>query len=262
VRKFVCLMSLSTLWAFVGLSDAAATPPTVQRLQQSQGSGLTWAEQAMAALTGGNTVSSVNESGTITWTIGNNQGTGTLTLQSSSDMSSEIQLTTSAGNRTETRSWPSDGNGPVGQWTDLNGQPHNMAQQNCWTDAVWFFPALSLLSDYSDPSMVYVDLGQTQYNGQTVEHVQAYRQFLQSLTTVDYYLDSQTSLPVAMAFYVHGDNDINANIPVTIAFSDYQAIDGVQAPFQISRSINGQPLYQITISSVTVNGQGSPQRRQ
>jgi hypothetical protein len=125
----------------------------------------------MAALTGGNPVNSVAESGTVVW----NEGNGSMTLQSTGNTDSEVQLSTSAGNRSETRSWASDGSGPVGQWTDLQGNQHQMAQHNCWTDAVWFFPALSMLSDYNDPMMVYNDLGPEQYNGHNVEHIQAYR---------------------------------------------------------------------------------------
>lgn len=239
-----------------------------KKSQQKYPSGLSWVMQAMAALTGGSQVGGVTLNGSVTWTIGNNQGMGTIMLQSSGNTNSEIQLTTSAGNLTETRSWASDGSGPLGQWTDLNGNPHQMAQQNCWTDAVWFFPALSMLSDYSDPTMVYNDLGQEQYNGQYVEHIQAYRaippgsppDILARLSTVNYYLDSQTAIPAAMTFAMHGDTDVNADIPVVLLFSGYQTVNGVQVPFEVTRLHNGSPLYQITISSVNLSGQGSPAR--
>lgn len=230
-------------------------------------SGLSWVMQAMTALTGGSPVNSASLSGSVTWTIGNNQGEGTISLQSSGNTNSQIQLSTSAGNRSETRSWASDGSGPIGQWTDLNGQPHQMAQHNCWTDAVWFFPALSMLSDYSDPTMVYSDLGPEQYDGHNVEHIQAYRSIpgappiLSLLSTVDYYLDSQTAIPLAMAFQTHGDGDVNANIPVVIVFSEYQAVNGIQTPFQVTRLFSGSPLFQITVTSVELNGQGSPAHR-
>jgi hypothetical protein len=228
-------------------------------------SGNNWVLQAMAALTGGTQVNSVSLSGTVTWNIGNNQGIGSITLQSSGNTNSQVQLTTNAGNRTETRSWAIDGSGPLGQWTDLNGNQHQMAQQNCWTDAVWFFPALSMLSDYADPTMVYNDLGQEQYNGHNVEHIQAYRaippgsptDILVRLSTVNYYLDSQTAIPVAMTFTTHGDSDVNANVPVVLLFSQYEPVNGVQVPFEVTRLHNGSTLYQITISSVNLNGQGS-----
>ncbi len=104
---------------------------------------------------------------------------------------------------------------PLGQWTDLNGQPHQMAQHNCWTDAVWFFPALSMLSDYTDPTIVYNDLGPEQYNGHNVRAHSSLQvdstntPVLALLSTVDYYLDSQTAIPIAMAFATHADSDLN-----------------------------------------------------
>jgi hypothetical protein len=47
---------------------------------------------------------------------------------------------------------------------------HQMAQHNRWTDAAGFFPALSMLSGYSDPNLVFSDLGQETRRGRTVEH--------------------------------------------------------------------------------------------
>lgn len=263
VLVLVCVLFLASVSQSFG-----ANP---KQKPQNQQSGLSWVMQAMAALTGGSQVNSVSLSGTVTWNVNNNQGNGTISLQSSGNVNSQVQLTTSAGNRTETRSWASDGSGPVGQWTDLNGNQHQMAQHNCWTDAVWFFPALSMLSDYADPMMVYNDLGQDQYNGHNVEHIQAYRSIsglptemeavLQTLSTVNYYLDSQTAIPVAMTFDTHGDTDVNADIPVVLVFTQYQAVDGIQTPLQVTRMFSGSPLYQITITSVNVNGQNSPANR-
>jgi len=226
---------------------------------QQQQSGLSWVMQAMQTLTGGAQISSVTEGGTVVW---NGQSSGSITLQSTGNTNSQVSLTTSAGSRSETRSWASDGSGPVGQWTDLQGNQHQMAQHNCWADSVWFFPALSMLSDYSDPTMVYNDLGPTQYNGHNVEHIQAYRYIsglpqdvqatLQKLTTVDYYLDSQTAIPVAMAFFVHADTDVHLDVPVVLVYSQYQAVNGIQTPFQVTRFSSGSPVYQITISSVNL----------
>jgi hypothetical protein len=263
----MCLSHVQSRLLVAVLSFTLATPlqslcgDTRHNKPQSYPSGLSWVMQAMAALTGGNPVNSVTQTGSVTWTVGNNQGIGNITLQSSGNTESQFQISTSAGNFSETRSWASDGSGPVGQWTGLNGQPHQMAQHNCWTDAVWFFPALSMLSDYSDPTMVYNDLGQQQFDGQTVEHIQAYRyisslpsgieQLLQQVSTVDYYLQSQTALPVAMGFFTHGDTNVGANIPVQITFMQYQAVNGIQVPQQVTKSINGSPVLQITVSSTT-----------
>jgi hypothetical protein len=234
--------------------------------QQQQQSGVGWAMQAMAALTGGIQVTSVTESGSVTRTIGEDQEIGTLTLQSSGIMTYQIAISTSAGNRAESRAW--DGSIPSGQWTGLDGQQHLMSQHNCWTDAVWFFPALSLLSDYADPNLVFTDIGQQQYSGGSVEHIQVYRylsaapqqlqQLVQRLSTVDYYLDSQTLLPVAVAFSTHGDNDLNIDVPVAVVFAQYQPISGIQVPLQITEFVNRSPLLRVNITNASPSGTNLP----
>jgi hypothetical protein len=252
-----CSVSLLTLLFMLAMPGGIIA----QHRAQQYPSGTGWAMQAMAALTGGTQVNGVTESGQVTRTLGGDQESGTITMQSTGNTNSQIQISTGAGNRSETRSWASDGSGPLGQWTGLDGQPHQMAQHNCWTDAVWFFPALSMLSDYSDPTMVFNDLGPEQRNGHNVEHIQAYRSIpgapsgpLTSLSTVDYYLDSQTALPVAIAFFTHGDTDVNAAVPVEMVFSQYQSVSGILVPFQITRMLNGSPLFQITITSAVPSG--------
>ncbi len=229
-------------------------------------SGISWAQQAMLALTGGNPVTSVTENGSVTRTVGGDQQQGSITLQSAGLMTNQITISTEAGDLSETRSW--DGSRPSGQWTGLDGQQHPMAPFNCWTDAVWFFPALSLLSDYTDPTLVFTDLGQVQYSGGSAEHIQVYRyistlppdrqQLVEQFSTVDYYLDSNTALPVAIAFSTHGDQRPISNVPVAAIFSQYQSVDGIQVPFQVTELLNGSPFLQITVTSASPSGSNLP----
>lgn len=262
LKIYVCLV----LWSASSALLIAQSHRTTRGGPRGMSSGTTWAMQAMQALTGGIQVNSVTESGTVTRTLGNDQEPGSITLQSTGIMTNQITISTSAGNRSETRSW--DGSRPSGQWTGLDGQPHSMKQFNCWTDAVWFFPALSLLSDYADPTLVFMDLGQLQYSGGSVEHIQVYRylpnlpqqiqSLIQQLSTVDYYLDSQTALPVAMAFAAHDEHDLNTNVPLAVVFTQYQSIGGIQVPFQVTELLNGSPFLQITVTSAAPNGQNLP----
>jgi hypothetical protein len=244
------------------LTDALQAATKKPQLQQQQ-SGLNWAMQATTALTGGISVNTVSLAGSVVVVSDGNQEPGTISLQSAGIMTSSLTISTSAGTLSESRLW--DGFLPSGQWTGVDGQPHTMAQQNCWTDGVWFFPALSLLSDYNDASMVFVDLGQQQYNGDLVEHIQAYRwpinmppefqQQIQQLSTVDFYLDSQTALPVGLGFLRFGDNNVNVAVPTTVTFSQYQSVNGVQVPSQVVRTLNGSASMQINVTSVGLNGQ-------
>jgi len=232
-------------------------------------SGATWAQQAMQALTGGASISSVTEEGTVTKTVGGVREQGSITLTTNGLMSSESQVSTESGQLSEIRTW--DGANPSGQWTGPDGQQHQMTQQNCWTDAVWFFPAMSLLSDYLDPNLVFTDVGQVQYSGGTVEHIEVYRAFsflppylqqqMQGVSQVDYYLDSQTALPVAMAFSVYGDDGAEASVPAAVTFSQYQPVSGIQVPYEVHRLLNGAPFLQIAITNASVSIADNPIRK-
>ena len=255
------LLSICVLLAAFASASAQSQKP-VKGITSPAGSGTTWAMQAMLALTGGNPVNSVTETGSVTRTLGGDQESGSITLQSSGIMTNQIGVSTSVGTRSETRIWQSKY--PAGSWTGLDGTQHPMILHNCWTDAVWFFPALSLLADYADPNLVFTYLGSQQYQGGSVEHIQVYRtasglspdrlRILARLSTVDYYLDSQTALPVAIAFNTHADSDLNTDIPVMIVFSGYQPINGIRIPFQVVETLNGTPMLQISITNAVPNG--------
>ena len=252
-KVYLCLV----LWSASTLMVTGQSRPAMRGIPRGMSSGTSWAMQAMQALTGGIQVNSVTESGTATRTLGGDQRQGSITLQSSGVMMNQITISTDAGNRSETRTW--DGQWPSGQWTGLDGQHHQIADQNCWADAVWFFPALSLLADYADPNLVFNDLGQVQYSGGYAEHLRVYRaltslpqdeqRLFARLSTVDFYLDSQTALPVAMGFADHADEDFNRDVPFFVIFSNYQSVGGIQIPFQIVAGLNGTPFLQISITN-------------
>ncbi len=243
------------------VSASAQTHKASTGLKSFGSSGITWAMQAIASLTGGMQVNSISENGSVTRTLGPDQEQGTITLQSSGIMASEMDIATGSGVRSEIRTMT--GSYPDGMWIGLDGTHHPMPLHNCWTDAVWFFPALSLLADYADPNLVFEDLGQEQYGGSSVEHIRVYRtaqglsqddaQRLARLSRVHYYLDSQTAVPLALAFETHADNNMATNIPVAMVFSDYRRSSGILTPFQITTSFNGTPMLQIAITSASAN---------
>jgi len=227
---------------------------------QSDPSAISWAAKAMTALTGGVQPSSVTLQGNVSRSANGQQETGTVSLQSSGISNSRVDVTFGSKTLSEVRTFGE--NGPAGQWIDTNGTTHELAQHNCWTDAVWFFPALSLLSDYADANLVFSDLGQEQHRGATVEHLRLYRtanglpaapaRTLALMSVTDYYLDSQTSLPVATVFFAHPDNDTTTSIPVEITFAGYQRVNQMMVPFQITKYYNGPQLFQISVSSAQV----------
>jgi hypothetical protein len=245
----------------VGLCSSMGYCQTSGSPVASQPSGISWAQRAMAALTGGSKVHSITESGTVTRTVAGEREDGSISLHAEGVMRSVATISMSSGDLTESRSWTGGTWG--GQWSGADGKQHQMLPANCWTDAAWFFPALSSLSRYFDPTLVFLDEGQQQFNGQSVEHIQIYRYIanapaktqreIQSLSTTDYYLDSQTALPVAITFNIHSESGATVDISVSVLFTQYGTFDGIKAPVEFVRALNGVPLWRISIASVIPN---------
>ncbi len=200
--------------------------------------------KAMTALTGGVPINSATLTGTVVQGDNPDQGSVPITLQATSVSASEIDIMTPKGVRSVIRSLDSNGR-PSGTWIDVNQQQHPIALHSCWTDAVWFFPALSQLSSYTDPNLVFLDLGQEQHLGTTVEHIRVYRNLpgdqnkaalIAKLSTVNYYLDFNTAVPIAISFMDHPNEDLLTDLPVRIEFSNFQLVGSRLVPYQITRS--------------------------
>jgi len=162
-----------------------------------------YAAQSFAAMIGSRTISDVTLTGTVTWNAG--ADTGTATLRALGTGESRLDLALSSGNRTEIRD--AQTGAQIGRWINPNSVSGAFALQNCQTDAVWFFPALGSLA--LGPNVVLSDIGQESRNGAAVQHIQSYvyqpgrtsttagvtpRQ----LSTMDFYLDATTLLPVVL----------------------------------------------------------------
>jgi len=152
---------------------------------------------------------------------------------------------------------------PGGQWSGSDGTAHQAAQHNCWPDAGWFFPLLSSLSQTANSGFVFTYVGQTTLAGKAVQHLRVSRSLapdtgasvsrLEKLSVVDYYLDAATSLPLALIFNQHPDNNALVDISITVLFSDYRPVNGLQVPFHVQKFLNGGLTLDVTVSSVAVN---------
>jgi len=218
---------------------------------------LTYAAQSIATMTGGSTISDVTLTGNVTWTAGSATETGTATLLALGSGESRVNLVLSDGTHTEIRD-ASTGT-TQGQWIAPDGSSGLFAAQNCWTDAVWFFPALGSLT--VGPNIVLSYIGQETRNGQSVQHVQSYvyqssqspAPSPQQLSMIDFYLDATTLLPTAVTFNAHPDNNAGSNIAIEIDFSQYQAFNGATVPMHIQKYVQGTLVIDLTISSVAFN---------
>lgn len=214
-------------------------------------------KQAITALTGKAAVTDVTLNANVISVLGSDYETGTGTLQAKGAGESRIALDLSGGTRIDVRGTTANGL-PIGAWK-LNGStPTAYAQHNCWTDAMWFFPGLSSLSQAANSRFVFKYIGAETHNGVPVQHIRVFQSgndggTLQRLSTMDFFLNSSSFLPVAIAFNSHPDDNMNADVPTEMEFAGYQSVDGVMVPFHFQEILNGGVILDVTVTNVVFN---------
>jgi hypothetical protein len=248
------------LVSFFVLSLFAAVQAVSQAIPSSDPVAVSMAAKSMAALTGGLPITDATLHADVTWIMGSDSemGTGTLTAKGISEARVDLNLT--GGTRTDVRNVT---NGlPAGGWNAKGGTSTAYAQHNSWTDAGWFFPALFSLAQSGNPNFVFSYVGQEQHGGVTVEHIRNFQMTAtaskdistaQRLSTMDFYLDPLSFLPLAVSFNAHADNDLNVDIPIEVRFAKYQPVSGIQVPFHIQKMLNGGVVLDITVTNAILN---------
>jgi len=240
----VVLISLFVLAAIASGQNPPASDPQA----------LAYAAQSISAITGGTSIGDVTLTGSVTW---NGGVAGTATLKALGKGESRMDLTLPAGTRTEIRDAQTGAR--LGRWINPNSSSGHFAFQNCLTDAAWFFPALGSLA--AGPSVVLLYIGQETRNGGAVQHLRSYVYQSnpppgvspQQLSTMDFYLDAGTLLPLASVFNAYPDTGVGPTISVEIDFSNYQSLSGVLVPLHIQRYSQGNLLADITVSGAAFN---------
>ncbi len=243
-------------WFGLSLSLLVAFFASAQNLPVSDPQALSLAAQSLAAMTGATAVSDVTLTGNVTWVAGSDMETGTGAFLAKGTGESRVDLTLSGGKRSDIRN--SSNGVPQGAWIWNGGASSAYALHNCWTDATWFFPALTSLAA-SDPSIVLSYVGLESRSGAYVQHLHSYRYagnsaaLTKQWSTMDFYLDAASLLPFAVMFNVHADNDANINIPVEVDFSNYQLSNGFQVPTHIQKYLQGGLVLDFVVTGVVVN---------
>nr|MDP9266939.1 hypothetical protein [Acidobacteriota bacterium] len=255
-RRLVASVLPVVLCLLVSVPCLTGQASPARSVPQSDSTALSLAAQSMAALTRGSPLSDVTLTAQASRFAGSDNETGVATLAAKGTGNSRVDLVLSGGRRTEIRTVTAGF--PTGTWSGIDGASHECPAHNCWTDAVWFFPALlSFSTAGSDPNLVLSYVGGETRAGVQVQHIRSrYRSDLglfQRLSRVDIYVDQTSHLPVAITFNTHADNDANLNIPVEIQFSDYREVNGVKVPFQINKLLSGTLVLQLSVSNATIN---------
>lgn len=237
------------------LCAAAQTSP---QAPTSDPQAVTLAQQSVAALTSATVINDVTLSANVTQIYGSDTETGTGTFSAKGTSESRVDLSLSGGNRSDVRNAI---NGvPQGAWSANGATATAYAGHNCRTDAVWFFPALSSLTQVTNQKFIFKYIGAEQHNGVSVQHIRVFQTatndvtgMIQRLSTTDFYLDTTTNLPDAIAVHTHADNNMGLDIPLEVRFTNYQAVNGVQVPFHFQQMLNGGVVLDATVTNVTFN---------
>ena len=70
---------------------------------------------------------------------------------------------------------------------------------------------------------------------------------------MDFYLDPNSLLPVALDFNQHPDDNALIDLPVEIRFSGYQTMSGVAVPEQVQKYLNNTLILDLQLSNATFN---------
>ncbi len=222
--------------------------------------GLKLATQALTALTGGAPVADVSLNANVIWIAGSDYLTGTATLKAKGLSESRIDF--SLGNTTRSEIRTVSGGFPTGSWAKNAATPQALSVHNCWTDAAWFFPALSSLAQVPNPNFSFSYVGLEKHGGVSAQHLRLFQVFPQDtkglmaverLSATDVYLDPASMLPLAIAFRVHPDDNMLTDIPMEIRFANYQSVNGVQVPFHVQRMLNGGIVLDVVVTNAAIN---------
>lgn len=214
------------------------------------------AQQSIAALAGGVSIADVALNANVISVLGSDYETGSGVLRAKGTAESRIDLNLSGGTRSDVRNVA--GSTPGGAGARNAAASKGYPQYNCWTDATWFFPALSSLSQITNPNFVFRYIGQAQHNGVNTQHIQVFQVVpgfatAQKLSAMDFYLDPVSFLPLSIDFNMHPDTDMNTNLPAEINFANYQQVNGAQVPFHIQRTLDGTLELDLIVSNATFN---------
>ena len=254
MRHRLCFLLLA------GLIFSSAFPQTAAPVRDPNAVAL--AARSLQAMAGITALKDITIQAKATYIAGSDQEIGPATLIASGNQQSLVTLSLTNGPRQEVR------NGFAGAWSGVDQIPQLMAPHNCWSDANWFFPSLTLQALQADPTLGVLYQGPASWSGHAVLHLQFFHTIpglsssllaqAQTVSAMDLLVDPQSLLPLSLSFNLHPDDDLNIGIPVQVLFSDYRLQGGVLVAFHIQKYVQGTLTLDLQVSSATVNS-GVPQ---
>ena len=226
---------------------------------QTDPQAVTLLQNSLAALTGGRSLSDIALTGTARRIVGPTDESGTATYKAILG-ANRLDLTLSGGPRSEVMN--STTATPAGTWSGPDAVSHPMVLHNL-TNQASISPIFTLSALTPSQNFVVTLVGQETKSGHSVYHLSTSQRFPQMaaktaaieqhLTQIEIFLDVSTSLPVALDFSTHPDNDAGLDIPVELLFSDYRSINGAQIPFHVQKFLNNSLLLDLQFTTAQLN---------
>jgi hypothetical protein len=248
------IFSLSIVF-FLSLSLAA------QQTATTSPQALLFLQRSISALGGVQTLSDVTLSGTARRIAGSDDESGTAVFKALASGAGRTDFSLSSGQRSEVSDLSAAT--PAGTWSGPDRISHPIAFHNLLSEPAWFFPAFAIARRLSGSGYVTTYVGHETHNGQAVEHVSVTQTsssrsvsgalLLQRLSQIDFFLDSTTLLPSAIALNIHPDDNALLDIPTEIRFSDYRTVSGATVPFHIQKYLNNGLVLDFQAGSITLN---------
>jgi hypothetical protein len=245
------------LFTFPNLPASQQVSPVASSSTQAT----TLLAHSLAALTGQAAVTDVTLSGAARRIAGSDDDTGTAVFKALASGAGRMDLSLSSGQRSEVCDLSAAT--PAGAWSGPDRIFHPIVLHNLFSEPTWFFPAFAITHKLSASSYVATYVGHETRKEQAVEHISVSQissaQFtpgsplLQHLTKVDFFLNSDSLLPVAIAFNIHPDDNALLDIPIEIEFNDYRVVSGAQVPYHIQKYLNNGLVLDFQAQSVTFN---------
>jgi hypothetical protein len=153
-------------------------------------------------------------------------------------------------------------NNKSGQMKDIRGKTTPISFANAVNKGNLICPLAEIAARLQDTTVGVTYVGLTTFEGQQVHQISTRRilgtdtgrgQFLNTLTTRDFFIDPQTFQVLATLDKGHPDDKDQVNFPHQIVFSDYRAVNGILIPFSITERVAGQKTWTIQLSQIAFN---------
>jgi hypothetical protein len=247
----VALAVLSCIFALSGTSvstfgqQATSSPPPVRDAQA-----VTVVQSAITAMGGAGAVVAITNA-TITGTeqdSSNPDATPTTFSWQTSGVEFSSTVQNSAGTYTEV-----SGHGAPAQFK--NGIWALMLTSIVRAELPFHLPILALYAEIQNPNITFQFVGSGTVEGKPAIHVHVADNsdsMGQMVTGQEWYFDPASYLPVRVEYKWPDKTDLNYSVPGALEFSDYNAVNGVNVPYQLKIQVS-QLVLQATVTSAVFN---------